>query len=508
MQRVNEVKDQSLPSSYQKNSTAKPATAMKTDKAVTRILIVDDDEDDFFITSEYIKNIAGREFIIDWTYNYKEALDSICTKNYDLYFVDYRLGAKTGLDLIRDAQQTACEEPIILLTGKGNQEIDIQAMEAGAVDYLIKPELSTEKLERSIRYSLERTESLKALKTNERKFRSIFERSKDAVFLADNDLFFKDINYATTELLGYEKENLLSISLFKLLTNKAHQEKIMTDLFDTGDVDDMEVELLNATGDKKYCILSLSKEADIHGDLYIQGIIHDITNFKKVEKANLQLEKLAIAGRLVRTLAHEVRNPLNNISLAVQQISPENLTEQSRVYLDIVERNTKRIGDLIAELLNFSRPAEIVKVKIALQQVLDESIAAALDRITLKHIQLEVKYPDEPAWIFADAKKLHIAFLNIIINAIEAMEENKGLLHIELVKTNNEYNVLVSDNGIGISEENLPRLFEPYFTSKRNGLGLGLATTLIILQQHKASVDVNSKLENGTVFNVKFSAAG
>lgn len=497
-------KDQVLSSSYPKNNTVKSPTDMPAEKSPTRILIIDDDEDDFFITSEYIKSIPGHEFVIDWSFKYREALDLICSRNYDLYFVDYRLGAKTGLDLIREAKTFSCEEPIILLTGKGNHEIDIQAMQAGAVDYLIKPELSTEKLERSIRYSLERVLSLKALRTNERKFRSIFERSKDAVFLADNELYFIDINYATTELLGYEKEQLSNLSVFDLLINKTDQKKIIDDLVNTGDVDDMEVELSTRSGEKKYCILSLSRETDLQGDSYIQGIIHDISNLKKVEKANLQIEKLAIAARLVRTLAHEVRNPLNNISLSVQQLGLEPFSEQAKIYLEIIDRNTRRIGDLVSELLDFSRPGDLVQVKAALQTIVDESISAALDRITLKQISLNVKYPPEPAWIHADSSKLQIALLNIIINAIEAMPEKAGVLQIEIVSESGEYKVIVRDNGVGISEENLPRLFEPYFTSKRNGLGLGLATTLIILQQHKATVDVNSVPGKGTEFKVSF----
>src|SRR5258708_26274675 len=147
----------------------------------TRILIVDDDEEDFFITREYILNIPGKKFTIDWCYRYNEALDLICNERYDLYFVDYILGQKTGLDMIKDSMENRCEEPIILLTGKGNQRVDIEAMKAGAFDYQIKPELSTEKLERCIRYALEKTANLKALKTSERKFKNFFENSKDAV---------------------------------------------------------------------------------------------------------------------------------------------------------------------------------------------------------------------------------------------------------------------------------------------------------------------------------------
>ncbi|HEX8356069.1 MAG TPA: response regulator, partial [Segetibacter sp.] len=139
-------------------------------KTGKRILIVDDDEDDFFITSEYIKNIPANNFIVEWSYNYNDALQKLISNEFDLYFVDYRLGIKTGMDLLTDAIARGCEAPIILLTGKGTQEIDVKAMESGAYDYLIKSELNTEKLERCIRYSLERASSIQALKANERKY--------------------------------------------------------------------------------------------------------------------------------------------------------------------------------------------------------------------------------------------------------------------------------------------------------------------------------------------------
>src|SRR5215211_6975578 len=182
-------------------------------KISARILIIDDDEDDFFITSEYIRQIEEYDLVIDWCYKFNEAVQHLRNHSYDIYFVDYRLGAKTGLDFLREAVKLGVEEPIILLTGKGNKNVDIEAMQMGATDYLIKTELNTDKLERCIRYSLERTEYLKALRANERKYRSIFELSKDAVFIADKHLFFKDMNGATSELLGYTKQELLKRSL-------------------------------------------------------------------------------------------------------------------------------------------------------------------------------------------------------------------------------------------------------------------------------------------------------
>jgi PAS domain S-box-containing protein len=471
-----------------------------------RILIIDDDEDDFILTRTFIESIEDRQFEIKWCYNYKAALDHIARKDFDLYFVDYRLGAKTGLDLLREAYLIHCEEPIILLTGKGNSEIDKQAMEMGAVDYLVKSDLNTEKLERCIRYALERAVTMKALKANERKYRNIFEKSKEAVFTTNEHLEFRDVNEAMSHLIGCEKSELLHMNLYQLIENESARSTIQELLRMQKEVNDMEVEVFNKQGRKRNCILFLSSEKDSHSDQYIQGILHDITNQKKTERATLLAEKLAATGRLVRTLAHEVRNPLSNIHMSLEQLT-SNTKDEDRIYIDIIERNGKRINDLITELLTSSKPAEMAIDKIVLQTVIDETIAIALDRITLKQIKLSIHYPDFPCYIEGNKDKLKIAFLNIIINAIEAIETNQGALSIAVIPNEENYTIEFTDNGCGIPAENISKLFEPYFTSKRNGIGLGLASTLNILQSHRAAVEVRSKVKEGTTFVVTFNRA-
>ncbi len=472
-----------------------------------RILIIDDDEEDFFITSEYIKNIdQGHKFIVEWCSEYKEALHLICKAAHHIYFVDYRLGPKTGLDLISDAVKNNCNEPFILLTGKGSKEIDIKTMQAGAVDYLVKTELNTEKLERCIRYALERHRFLLALKANEQKFRNIFERSKDAVFITDENLVFKDVNEATCRLLQSSKDELLQTSLYDMLADEEDHALIERSLAEKGEVDDIEVEFLTKDKDN-IGILTITRQADPGREVFMQGIIHDITHLKKAERATLQAEKLKAAGRFVQTLAHEVRNPLNNINLALEQLNAEIKDENSEVFLEIITRNSNRISSLITELLNTSRPIDTMLEKTSLQNVLQQSVTTAMDRITLNRIHLQTHYGNDVAYIMGDISKLKIAFLNIIINAIEAMEPDTGILAISIESDALQHKVLLSDNGIGISEENLTHLFEPYFTSKRNGMGLGLASTLNILQSHKALVEVDSKAGKGTTFTILFQKA-
>lgn len=469
------------------------------------VLIVDDDEDDFFITSDLIRQIPDNNFKIDWCYNYDDAVKTMVSHNYNIYFVDYRLGAKTGLDLLKEALKMGCEEPIVLLTGKGNKMIDVEAMQIGATDYLIKSELSVEKLERCIRYSLERANSLKKIKSNERKYRNIFEHSKDAVFIVNESLVFQDMNDATMKLLGYSRDELKQKSIFDLLHNQDHVEIFKRAAAGQEIKDDVEIELLTKDNDIRNCIISITNEASDGEKRQFQGFVHDITNLKKAEKANLQIEKLAAAGRLVRTLAHEVRNPLNNINMSVEQLKTE-VSEDLSFYLHIIYKNSNRINDLIKELLDFSKPGELTFEKKTLQSVLDKTIAQALDRIILKHINLQLRYDERPAYIMADENKLAIAFLNLIINAVEAMPETTGKLLIEVTHGEAVHFVSITDNGCGIPQENLSKLFEPYFTSKRNGVGLGLASTLNIIKAHNANIEVQSKVNVGTTFTILFPA--
>ena len=134
------------------------------------ILIIDDDWDDFSLTEEMIRTIPeSKEWTVDWCYNYDEAFSQICNKKYNVYFIDYFLGAKTGLDLLRQSIGMGCAEPIIMFTSKGSRDIDMEAMKIGAVDYLEKGELTPEKLERSIRYVIDKSETMKALLVNEKK---------------------------------------------------------------------------------------------------------------------------------------------------------------------------------------------------------------------------------------------------------------------------------------------------------------------------------------------------
>lgn len=221
-------------------------------------------------------------------------------------------------------------------------------------------------------------------------------------------------------------------------------------------------------------------------------------------------EKFATTGRIARTIAHEVRNPLTNIDLAVSQIKEEasNGNENMAFLFDMVTRNSNRINQLITELLNATRFTDLNFKRISINTLLDEALALAQDRIDLTNITIQKQYSTDICDISVDTEKIKIAFLNLIINAIEAMSHAENGKLILLTKGEaNKCVVEINDNGVGMDEEALSRLFEAYYTTKIKGNGLGLTNTHNIILNHKGSIDVTSSPEKGTKFIITFDFA-
>jgi len=468
---------------------------------VIKVLLVDDDEDDYFLTREYFQELVNWKFDIKWCSTFRDAKVHIKDEKYDLYLFDYLLGESTGIDLIELACQFECEEPIILLTGKGDTKIAVEALRLGAADYLIKSELDAEKLERSIRYALERTSVLKALKHSERRYRRIFEESNDFLFISDLAGNIIDLNTSASVLTGYTEDELREMNILDLIEDT--QFDSLWENIKDHTIHDYEVRLLSKEADKKYCLFSASLEVD-DDHPYIQGRLHDMTARKQSERERLFSEKMAVTGRLVRMLAHEVRNPLTNVNLSAEQLEMELVDDDQKFYTQIIKRNCNRINDLISQLLQPSNSADIELAVSSVHAVLSQAIGAALDRVQLKRIQIVSQFAEEELAIPLDPVSLQMAFLNIITNAIEAMEEDKGILRITTKSQGESIQVIFADNGSGISEEHMDKIFEPYFTGKNNGMGIGLSTTMSIIHAHHGRIDVQSEIGSGTTFTITF----
>lgn len=232
-----------------------------------------------------------------------------------------------------------------------------------------------------------------------------------------------------------------------------------------------------------------------------------------LDKANAALvlmkrsEKFSATGRIARTIAHEVRNPLTNIDLAVAQIKADLPAQDENINMlfNMVSRNSKRINQLISELLDATRFAELNFTLASLNTIMDEALVLAKDRLELNQIRVEKKYDTDICNISVDPEKVKIAFLNLIVNAVEAMEPQKGILRIQTRTEDGNCIVEITDNGHGMTDEQLNKVFEPYFSTKSTGNGLGLTNTANIILNHKGDISVTSKPGQGTSFIIKFN---
>jgi signal transduction histidine kinase len=236
-----------------------------------------------------------------------------------------------------------------------------------------------------------------------------------------------------------------------------------------------------------------------------------ITELDAVNKELVELkgiEKFAATGRISRTIAHEVRNPLTNINLATEHLHTEfEGNPETDLLLDMITRNANRINQMISELLNSTKTTHLALSSVSLNDLIDNSLMFAKDRIELNGIKVIKSYSDDLCKIEVDEEKLQIAFLNIIVNAIEAMEPFQGVLSIATYMLKGHCVASIADTGKGMTKEQVDKIYEPYYTTKENGNGLGLTNTQNIIISHKAHLQVASDVGKGTTFTVFLNVA-
>jgi signal transduction histidine kinase len=246
---------------------------------------------------------------------------------------------------------------------------------------------------------------------------------------------------------------------------------------------------------------SVARPPSLQGDLQIM---------RSINKANHQDQSSTPATaeqgatQFASALAHEMRNPLTNINLSVKLLESAIKDDDLKAYLDIITRSSIRINDLLKELLKYQQHDEVAATKHSICRLLDEVIAITEDRIMLKNITLRKNYAKQDFKLLLDRPKMKIALSNIMVNAIDSMDRAKGELTISTKSIYGKYVVQIEDNGCGISTENLKKIFDPYYTNKTDGLGLGLSTTYNILRSNRTELHVESKEGEGTRFILFF----
>ena len=378
----------------------------------------------------------------------------------------------------------------------------------------------------------ERKQAEEALRESEEKLRLIFESINDAVAVTDLEGNLVQVNEAAVRMTGYSnKEKLLGRNMLESIIAKKDRARIIEDMTKTlGEghaLGTRSYTLLAADGREFDAEFSTAVLRDSSGNVIrFIGVARDITERKRAEEELrkyrehleelveartkelqdaqerlVRTEKLAVIGQLAGGVSHELRNPLGAIknasyflNMAIEQPEPE-----VKETLEILEQEVATSERIISSLLDFARPKTATLQNVHINEVIEES----LGRVTVPENVEVVKRLDETLpIILADPGQLGQVFTNIILNAIQAMPEGGQLVLKSAVPSRGWAAVSFTDTGAGISEENLEKLFEPLFTTKAKGIGLGLAICRTMVETHGGTIEVQSTEGKGSTFTI------
>ena len=334
---------------------------------------------------------------------------------------------------------------------------------------------------------------------------SIVSNLDNGLLTLNNDGKIRVFNRYAAELTGLTQEDAYDRSLWEIFPGFASMEQAGR-LNPRG-----EVEYQNSLGDKltlEYKVVPLhDREGQRTGDIVS---LQDITRFRRLESQLKRADQLAAIGELAARIAHEIRNPLASISGSVQLIAQsDRIAPGDERLLDIVVCETERLNDLIRDFLTYARPGLPLKIPIALKEFLSDLTVLLQADQKFTNVGIELDFPDKFV-VEADRDQLQQVLWNLLVNAAEAMPSGgvitvKGdlLTGVDMgIYMGDVARISISDNGKGMSRENMGKVFEPFFTTKSGGNGLGLATVYRIVEAHAGVIQVESQFEEGTTFTI------
>lgn len=489
------------------------------DNGTIAILLVDDDEDDYVLIRDWISEITAVRFTLDWVATYDAAIEAIAQNHHDVYLLDYRLGERDGLELLREAVANGCSAPIILLTGQGDHKVDVEAMKAGAADYLDKGKIGAYALEHSIRYAIER-------KRAEQKIReqaALIDVATDAILvrdLSDHILFW---NKGAELLYGWKAESAIGKKAFELWLeqNLPEFKQAQRTLAEKGK---WQGELHQVTQDGREIIvesrwtLVLDREDQAKSILVVNT---DITQKKQLEAQFLRAQRMESIGTLASGIAHDLNNLLAPMLMTAQLLETQLHDERSKRLLPILVTNAKRGANLVKQVLSFARGIEGQRTILQVRHLILE-IRQIITEVFPKSLEIYTDIPQYLWTISADATQLHQVLMNLCVNARDAMPDG-GTLSISAKNLSIDRNyaqmnldakvgpyivITVTDTGTGIPPKIIERIFELFFTTKEigKGTGLGLSTVIGIIKSHGGFINVLSEVGKGTQFQVYLPA--
>ncbi|OEU55700.1 MAG: hybrid sensor histidine kinase/response regulator [Desulfuromonadales bacterium C00003096] len=381
-----------------------------------RILVVDDEA---LILDLAVMLLSTRGYEVITAKSGDECLATVEREKPSLVLLDYMMPGMDGMTTLREMRQRFPDTYVIMLTGKGNEQIAVEVMKAGAADYVLKP-----------------------------------FRNQDLIERIENVLRIRRIEIHNREL-RLERERLLN-----------------------------QIEGWNSELERRVAEKTLELER-AHAEI-------------------MQAEKLATLGHFAAGMAHEIRNPLNAISLFAQILKPVLANDSERAgYIDKLLGEVDRIDDILIQLLASSKRPRGTIQPISLQEVIERTLTGLNEQLEVHDIKLDRELETGLSPIMANSAEVEQIFTNLFTNAIYEMRKG-GRLGVRLARDRDRIQIEVSDTGQGIPPENLSKIFDPFFTTKPKGTGFGLSVVLRIVKTYHGHIKAKSEIGQGTVFQIEF----
>ena len=357
----------------------------------------------------------------------------------------------------------------------------------------------------------ERREMERRLHQQQEFARRLVDSFPDLILVLDANAHYTFVSPRCKDVLGYDIEEAQNMAF----GGRTHPEDLPAAESLYQDIiagrqsfASLEIRVRHKLGEWRRIRFNFSPLADEKGN--VEGVVlsgRDVTDLKRLEEQLIQAEKLAAMGQMLAGVAHELNNPLTAI-LGVTELLRERQGEDdsTKRQLELTHRQARRAARIVQNLLEFSRPASPQKKPLDLSNLLERTLQ--LHEHSLRRNNVEVDFhlqPDLPG-VIGDANQLIQVFLNLITNAEQAIREvrDAGRIQIRAGRNGNQLAITVQDDGVGIRPESLPRIFDPFYTTKRpgGGTGLGLSICMSIIREHGGNIEAEILHAGGSDFTI------
>jgi PAS domain S-box-containing protein len=498
-------------------SKAKASNLFPSGRAL-RVLIVEDDAADAELAMSVLKR-AGYPLAFDVIDSATDFEERLAHADYDAILCDHNLGAWTGMEALEILKKSGKDIPFLVLTAVLGDEAAVEYVKRGASDYLLKDRL--ERLPVALSCALRDKANREALRASEAQFRRFIENLPLGVYRSTPDGRVQMANPALLRMLGYDSWQELA---FQNLEGEAFEAGYPRSAFceqieREGEARGLETAWKRRDGSMVFVRESARAfRTDDGRVLYYDGIVEDVTERRRLEEQLRQAQKMEAVGRLAGGVAHDFNNLLT-IIIGYSDLLLERVPARDGMRLPVeeIKKAAERAASLTRQLLAFSRkrmlPPQILDLSSLLTNV-DEM----LRRMIGEDIELATHLPSGLGRVKADPGQIEQVIMNLAVNALHAMPQGGHLtLEAANVELDSSYGsshesvlpghyvmIAVSDTGIGMDAETQARIFQPFFTAKQQGagMGLGLATVYGIVRHSEGHIWVYSEPGKGTTFKV------